>query len=43
MNLKRSHISYAHKDADIDALLEATETAVLKTRDELVAARRNSV
>jgi glutamate-1-semialdehyde 2,1-aminomutase len=43
MNLKRSHISYAHKDADIDALLEATETAVLKTRDQLVAARRNSV
>lgn len=43
MNLKRSHISYAHKDADIDALLEATETAVIKTRDELVAARRNSV
>ena len=43
MNLKRSHISYAHKDADIYALLEATETAVLKTRDELVAARRNSV
>ncbi len=42
MNLKRSHVSYAHKEADIDALLEATETAVLKTRDELVARRRNS-
>lgn len=28
LNLKRSHISYAHDDADIDALLEATEHAV---------------
>jgi glutamate-1-semialdehyde 2,1-aminomutase len=28
LNLKRSHISYAHDDADVDALLEATEHAV---------------
>jgi glutamate-1-semialdehyde 2,1-aminomutase len=35
LNLKRSHVSYAHTDADIDRLLEATEaavTAVLGTR-----------
>ena len=28
LNLKRSHISYAHTDDDIDRLLEGTETAV---------------
>jgi glutamate-1-semialdehyde 2,1-aminomutase len=28
LNLKRSLISYAHDDADVDALLEATERAV---------------
>ena len=28
LNLKRSHISYAHEDADVDALLDATEHAV---------------
>ncbi len=28
LNLKRSHVSYAHADADVDALLEATEMAV---------------
>ncbi len=28
LNLKRSHVSYAHSDADIDRLLTATETAV---------------
>jgi glutamate-1-semialdehyde 2,1-aminomutase len=28
LNLKRSHVSYAHLDADVDALLEATEHAV---------------
>jgi glutamate-1-semialdehyde 2,1-aminomutase len=28
LNLKRSHFSYAHTDADVDRLLEATETAV---------------
>ena len=28
LNLKRSHISYAHDDADVDALIEATERAV---------------
>jgi glutamate-1-semialdehyde 2,1-aminomutase len=28
LNLKRSHISYAHTDEDIDRLLEGTETAV---------------
>jgi glutamate-1-semialdehyde 2,1-aminomutase len=28
LNLKRSHVSYAHVDADVDALLEATEHAV---------------
>jgi glutamate-1-semialdehyde 2,1-aminomutase len=27
LNLKRSHISYAHDQADVDALLEATELA----------------
>jgi glutamate-1-semialdehyde 2,1-aminomutase len=39
LNLKRSHCSYAHKDADIDALLEATESAVLGARDALLAQR----
>ena len=29
LNLKRSHFSYAHTDADVDRLLEATEAAVL--------------
>jgi glutamate-1-semialdehyde 2,1-aminomutase len=28
LNLKRSHFSYAHVDADVDRLLEATEAAV---------------
>jgi glutamate-1-semialdehyde 2,1-aminomutase len=28
LNLKRSHFSYAHSDADVDRLLEATEAAV---------------
>ena len=28
LNLKRSHISYAHTEADIGALLEATESAI---------------
>ncbi|WP_326800040.1 aspartate aminotransferase family protein [Streptomyces sp. NBC_01808] len=28
LNLKRSHLSYAHADADVDRLLEATEAAV---------------
>ena len=28
LNLKRSHLSYAHTDDDVDRLLEATETAV---------------
>jgi glutamate-1-semialdehyde 2,1-aminomutase len=28
LNLKRSHFSYAHAEADVDRLLEATETAV---------------
>ncbi|MYY09728.1 aminotransferase class III-fold pyridoxal phosphate-dependent enzyme [Streptomyces sp. SID4919] len=28
LNLKRSHISYAHTDADVDRLLEGTEAAV---------------
>src|SRR6476660_6921984 len=35
LNLKRSHFSYAHTDADVDRLLEATEaavTTVLSTR-----------
>jgi glutamate-1-semialdehyde 2,1-aminomutase len=31
LNLKRSHISYAHTDADVDALLEATRIAVRDT------------
>ena len=39
LNLKRSHCSYAHKEADIDALLEATESAVLGARDALLAKR----
>ena len=37
LNLKRSHFSYAHTDADVDRLLEATEaavTTVLASRDE---------
>ena len=28
LNLKRSHVSYAHQDDDVDDLLEATEKAV---------------
>jgi glutamate-1-semialdehyde 2,1-aminomutase len=35
LNLKRSHVSYAHTDADVDALVEASEravTAVLERR-----------
>jgi len=28
LNLKRNHVSYAHTEADIDALLEATEGVV---------------
>ena len=28
LNLKRSHMSYAHTDEDVDRLLEATEAAV---------------
>jgi glutamate-1-semialdehyde 2,1-aminomutase len=28
LNLKRSHISYAHTDDDVDRLIEATEAAV---------------
>ncbi|MEV7285054.1 aspartate aminotransferase family protein [Streptomyces sp. NPDC093252] len=31
LNLKRSHISYAHTDADIDRLIEATGAAARKT------------
>ncbi|MEU1306269.1 aspartate aminotransferase family protein [Streptomyces shenzhenensis] len=34
LNLKRSHLSYAHTDADVDRLLEATETAVRHTLTE---------
>jgi glutamate-1-semialdehyde 2,1-aminomutase len=28
LNLKRSHVSYAHTDADVDRLLEATRRAL---------------
>ncbi|WP_329172650.1 aspartate aminotransferase family protein [Streptomyces sp. NBC_01477] len=34
LNLKRSHLSYAHNDADVDRLLEATEVAVTRTLAE---------
>jgi len=40
LNLKRSHVSYAHTDADVDRLLEATRQAIrsiLRDRE-----RRNS-
>lgn len=30
LNLKRSHVSYAHTDGDVDRLVEATEGAVLR-------------
>jgi len=30
LNLKRSHFSYAHTDADVERLLEATEVAVTR-------------
>jgi glutamate-1-semialdehyde 2,1-aminomutase len=30
LNLKRSHISYAHRDSDIDVLIPATEKAVVR-------------
>jgi glutamate-1-semialdehyde 2,1-aminomutase len=39
LNLKRSHCSYAHTEADIEALLEATESAVLGARHALLAQR----
>lgn len=42
LNLKRSHCSYAHKEADIDALLEATESAVLGARQALLASAEPS-
>jgi glutamate-1-semialdehyde 2,1-aminomutase len=32
LNLKRSHISYAHDDGDVDRLLEASERAVKQLR-----------
>jgi glutamate-1-semialdehyde 2,1-aminomutase len=28
LNLKRSHVSYAHTDADVDRLLEATRQSI---------------
>jgi glutamate-1-semialdehyde 2,1-aminomutase len=31
LNLKRSHVSYAHTDADVDQLLEATKISVRDT------------
>lgn len=34
LNLKRSHVSYAHTDEDVDALLEATAVAVRAARVE---------
>ncbi|MFJ6215878.1 aspartate aminotransferase family protein [Streptomyces sp. NPDC092296] len=34
LNLKRSHVSYAHTDADIDRLVEASEAAIRKTLAE---------
>ncbi|HEX4215924.1 MAG TPA: aspartate aminotransferase family protein [Candidatus Dormibacteraeota bacterium] len=33
LNLKRSHFSYAHRESDVDALLEGTEQAVLSVLD----------
>jgi glutamate-1-semialdehyde 2,1-aminomutase len=33
LNLKRSHVSYAHTDEDVDRLLEATERAVSRVLD----------
>jgi glutamate-1-semialdehyde 2,1-aminomutase len=33
LNLKRSHFSYAHRDDDVDRLLEATEAAVRTVLD----------
>jgi len=30
LNLKRSHFSYAHSDADVDALIAGTELAVTR-------------
>lgn len=34
LNLKRSHISYAHTDDDVDRLLTATEAAVRRHREK---------
>lgn len=43
LNLKRSHISYAHTDADVDALLDATRIAVRDTlKDGNIADLSNS-
>jgi glutamate-1-semialdehyde 2,1-aminomutase len=33
LNLKRSHFSYAHTDADVDRLLEATEASVARFQE----------
>jgi glutamate-1-semialdehyde 2,1-aminomutase len=33
LNLKRSHFSYAHSDADVDRLLAATEQAVTRFQE----------
>ena len=38
LNLKRSHVSYAHTDADLDLLLEATQAVV----DVVVGHRRTA-
>jgi glutamate-1-semialdehyde 2,1-aminomutase len=35
LNLKRSHVSYAHSDDHIDVLVEATRDAVKRARDRL--------
>jgi glutamate-1-semialdehyde 2,1-aminomutase len=40
LNLKRSHVSYAHTDADVDRLLEATRQSIRKVLRNRSAAGR---
>jgi glutamate-1-semialdehyde 2,1-aminomutase len=43
LNLKRNHVSYAHTDADVDRLLEATHASVRAVLDERQGAGAQSL
>jgi hypothetical protein len=38
MNLKRSHVSYAHSEADVAVLLETAESSIRTVLDRRAAA-----